>query len=213
MGGGWKAVAVFGGIAVFLILGWLIVQTDTWKNWSRDFSVDTTVEGFDKYFGRAFSWMTYTFGGIPAWLVGSVGQNSAIVITLFTWLLLFVTFGDILAAFSTFSKPASWVIAFAIAVIVANLKAIVVVLGVFIGFFAFLGGIAVLAGLATAFIAFFAVNWGVGWLGPFVLRRRVMMEAEKRGIETEAGGEEIAGLFRGLGKAQEALRDVSKKKK
>src|SRR3989338_3985799 len=102
--------------------------------------------------------MTYIFGGIPTWLVQNLGENSAIAVTLFTWLLLFVTFGDIFAAFSTFSPFASWTIAFAMAAIFANLKILVVVLGFFIGAFSFLGGLAVLVGLAAAFVAFIAVN-------------------------------------------------------
>ncbi|MEK6844375.1 MAG: hypothetical protein AABX83_03015 [Nanoarchaeota archaeon] len=202
---------IFFGISFLIFVGWwYLVNSSFWGEWSKNLSIDTDVQGFDQFVGQSFSWMTYVFGGIPAWLVTNVGQNSAIIITLFAWILLFVTFGDIFNSFSTFSTPASWVIAFAIAVIAANLKGIVVMLGFFIGIFAFLGGIAVVVGLGAAVAVFFGVNLGIGSMGPWIVRRAQMMGAEKKAIEAEAGGRELAGTLKGLDEVGEALRSARK---
>ena len=201
----WKPVILIGAILVFFMIAWFLVNSTYWQDWSKTLSIDTAVQGFEGVLGSTFSWMNYVFGGIPSWLVNQVGQTSAVIITLFTWLLVFVTFGDIIAGFSTFSQPVSWIVALAISVIMANLKAIVIVLGFFIGVFAFLGGLAVLAGLVAAFIAFFAVNWGIGSFGPWVLRRRTMMIAEKTAIKSEAGGKKLGGIIRGMKEVGKAL--------
>ena len=203
------AIAIVIGI---LVLGSIFFNTEIWDKINKNLSIDTNVDGFDTKFGKTFGWMTYVFGGIPTWLKGLVGENSAIVITLFTWLLLFVTFGDIFAAFSTFSKPASWVIAFAMAVIFANLKVLVIILGFFIGIFAFVGGFAVIVGLLTAFIVFIGVNWGIGSIGPFIIRRKMLLLAARHAAESEAGGAEISGTIEGLEKIGEALKKATKKK-
>lgn len=211
--GFWKIIIFF--VSAFLIFSgwWYFLETDVGKKWVKNISIDTAIKGFDTYFGKAFSWMTYVFGGVPEWLVEQVGENSAIVITLFAWLLLLVTFGDIFQNFSTFSAPASWVIAFAIAVIAANIKAVVIFLGLFVGIFAFLGGIAVIIGLFAALVAFLAVNWGIGSLGPFILRRRVFIKAEKEAIESEAGGMRMAAAIKGIEHVREALARTKKKGK
>ncbi len=195
-----------------LVLGSFFFRTEIWDKINKNLSIDTNVEGFDTAFGKTFGWMTYVFGGIPTWLKNLVGENSAIVITLFTWLLLFVTFGDIFAAFSTFSKAASWVIAFAMAVIFANLKVLVILLGFFIGIFAFVGGFAVIVGLVTAFIVFIGINWGIGTMGPWIIRRRLLLTAARHAAESEAGGEEVSGAIEGLEKIGEALKRATKKK-
>src|SRR3989344_2799172 len=83
------------GLIIVLVLGSLLVRSEFWNNWSSDFGISTQVEKFDSVLGKSFGWMTYIFGGIPTWLVQNLGENSAIAVTLFTWLLLFVTFGDI----------------------------------------------------------------------------------------------------------------------
>src|SRR5438105_1032101 len=53
----------------------------------------------------------------------SVGNDalSAAIITIALWILVFVTFSDIISTFSTFSKPISWIIGGLIAIIAANL--------------------------------------------------------------------------------------------
>ncbi len=207
-----KIILIITAIIVALILGSLFFNTGIWDRINKDLIINTNVEGFDTAFGKTFGWMTYLFGGIPTWLKDKVGENSAIVITLFTWLLLFVTFGDIFAAFSTFSKAASWVIGFAMAVIFANLKFPVVVLGFAIGIFAFAGGLAVLLGLIITFIVFILVNFSIGELGPWIIKRKLILMAARHAAKSEAGGKEIAGNIEGLEKIGEALKRVVEKK-
>lgn len=194
------AFIIGGGIFVLLILGAIFINSELGKSIFRDMTIDTATKGFDTIFGSAFIWMNWIFGGVPDWLVPLVGNTSTVIITIATFILLFVTFGDIIRTFSTFSEPVSWVSAFMISIIAANLKGIVVILGFFIGIFAFLGGLAVLAGLFAAFAAFFIVNWGIGGrFGRFVFRRRAMMHAEREGIKTEATAKELASTLKAIG--------------
>lgn len=208
----WKPFIIVGIILIALVALGALIGTDAFVNWSRDFKISTDIIGFDKIFGSAFSFMNYIFGGIPAWLNERVGQTSAVVITIAMFFLLFITFGDIIAAFSTFSAPVSWISAFLIAVIAANLKGIIVLLGFVVGIFAFVGGLAVVIGLIASFIAFIAVNWGIGQLGPFVMRRRAMMIADKNATEIVAGAKSIKGTIEGLGDIGEGLKALGKKK-
>ena len=204
----WIAVSLI----VIMVLGSLLVRSEYWNRYSKNFAIDTEVTSFSTTFGQTFGWMTYIFGGIPTWLANTVGERSAIVITLFTWLLLFVTFADIFASFSTFNIVTSWIAGFSMTVIMANLKMLVIVLGISIGLFAFAGGFAIIAGLIAAFDAFIAVNLGIGSVGPWLRERKEMMSAAKHASESEAGGEEIAGAIRGLEKVGESLKRARKSK-
>ena len=191
------------GVAAFVIFIGVLVNSGYV---GADLSIDTETESFGTVWGSGFGWVDFILGGVPKWLNDKVKPTSAAIITLAIFLLLFITFGDIIANFSTFSKNVAWISGFLIAVVAANLKAIVVILGFFIGIFAFLGGLAVLVGLVASFVAFFAVNWGIGSFGPWILRRKAMMEAAKESIKTEAGAKQLAAKIRGLHEAGEALK-------
>ena len=47
--------------------------------------------------------------------------------------------------------------------------------GIFIG----LGVFAVYAGLISSFVVFFAIEWGIGALGPWIMKRKAMQLAVK----------------------------------
>ena len=93
---------------------------------------------------------------------------AATVVFLMIWLIIFVTFGDIIASFSSFSEVVSWVIAFCLATITAMTGGINgMVLGmtrVFVGF----GTWAIYIALAASFIVFLLVELGItpaiGWI-------------------------------------------------
>ena len=174
---------------------------------SASAAVETTSESFKDILGKSFVWMDYIFGGISKFLIETTSSSSATIITIAVWLLIFLTFGDIFATFSTFNKGISWAIAFLLAVIAANLKAVIVISTLFIGLFSFLGTLAVLGGLAAAFVVFIGLNWGISSLGPMIMRRKAMRAAEKSSIEAEAGGEVTAGAIKGMKKVGEALRE------
>ena len=183
---------------VVFVVGWTLMNSQFFANWTKDFSIDTTTQSFGQVIGAPFSWMDALFGGVPTWLSNQVSVTSAVVVVLLIWLMLFVTFGDIFSQFSTFSKPVSWVVGFAIATIAANLKAVVVVLGVGVGIFAFLGGLAILAGLFASIAAFFAINWGIGSLGPWVMKRKAMMDAQKAEVRSIQKASAVKQGIKGL---------------
>jgi hypothetical protein len=99
---------------------------------------------------------------------------SGMVIVMAVWILLFVTFSDIIGTFSTFSKGVSWVIGFLIAIIATQMNFLISSVSFFAKTFAALGSLAVFAGLGAAFLAFLAVNLGLTSLSKFVIKRRMM---------------------------------------
>jgi hypothetical protein len=149
--------------------------------------------------------LTYIFGN-PITDTATINAISAGIITIAVWILLFVTFSDIIASFSTFHKGVSWIIGFIIALIGANLGFVVKMTAWFIGLFAFLGSLAVLVGLGAAFVSFLAANIGIAKLGTFLLKQKAL----KTGEEAKAAGIELAGGLEGLGTAIKGLRKSMK---
>jgi hypothetical protein len=150
--------------------------------------------------------MTYIFGDVT--MPSDVNTISATIITVAVWLLLFVTFGDIVATFSTFTPYVSWIIAFLISVIAANLGFVVKFVGAMTAIFSILGALSIYLGLGAAFVAFVVVNLGIWSLRGWVLKRRAMMSA----ATMEAGGEKLKGTIEGLGKAGEGLESIGRRR-
>jgi len=107
----------------------------------------------------------------------TTGEIGGIITAFMIWLIIFVGFGDILENFSAFSKGIAWVIAFAIAVVAANVGLIQSGIIALVGLFAWLGTFAMFAAMLGAFVAFFAVNWGMSSLGGWLKRRQTMLKA------------------------------------
>lgn len=129
------------------------------------------------------------------------------VITIAIWLLIFITFADIIRTFSTFSQPVSWGIGFLIAVIVANFGGVVYGISKLTIVFASIGITSVYVGLIGAFIAFVIVNLGITSAGGWIKRRQAMV----RGAKIEAGGIKVRSAVKALGKIGEGLEEVGKK--
>ncbi|MEK6855693.1 MAG: hypothetical protein AABX66_00895 [Nanoarchaeota archaeon] len=151
----------------------------------------------------------YLFGS-PTTLVSD--PTSALIISVAIWLLITVTFGDILSSFSAFSKRTSWIIAGLMGIISANLglsnKIITATTGVFTSF----GIYAIYIGLGTAFIVFIIVNLGITQAGPWIMKRKMMIEASKAEIETEAGARKLKGTIKALESVGESLKETGEKK-
>jgi hypothetical protein len=131
----------------------------------------------------------------------AINVVSAGIITIAVWLLIFITFSDIIASFSSFNKGVAWGIGFLISVIAANLGFVVKMTAWFIGAFAFLSGLAVIVGLLAAFVAFIAINIGVGKFAEWALKRRAVLSAH----QASAGGKKLAGAIEGMGEIEKAL--------
>lgn len=138
----------------------------------------------------------------------AINSASAGIITISVWLLLFITFSDIIASFTSFSKLVAWGIGFLLAVIAANLGFIVKTVTVLTGAFAFIGTLSIFAGLVMGFAAFLAVNIGVGKFADWALRRRATISAH----QAAAGGKKLSGVIEGIGEIGEGLTKVGKKR-
>jgi hypothetical protein len=173
----------------------------------------TTVEAGDWYSLLGSSGFVNVFRyvfGVPVQL-GSV--ITSIVVTIAVWLLLFFTFGDIIASFSSFSKWVSWVIAGLMTLIMANLGFVVKMTIFFVSVFAFVGTISVYVGLGTALVVFLLVNFGVASAGRWIMNRRILMRASQVEVQNKAGGTDIKGVIEGLGEIGEGLYKQSRKGK
>lgn len=136
----------------------------------------------------------FIFGQIPnALLDQTTSAIGAVIIAIAVWFLIFFTFGDIIATFSTFNKSISWAIAFLLAVISANLQLTTNITLLASSIFVSLGLVGLFLGLGSAFVAFVLVNFGVQSAKPWLIQRRALMEAAtgKAGAVKAAGGLEV----------------------
>ncbi len=148
--------------------------------------------------------LRYIFGE-PLYYTG-INAISAGIVTIAIWLLLFLTFSDIIATFSSFSKWVSWSVGFLIAVIAANIGLVIKIAAVLTGIFSFAGVLAVYTALGAALAAFVVVNLGIWKAKKWILRRRAMMASAK----AEAGGAKLKGVIKGLGEAGKGLEELGK---
>lgn len=203
----WKPVLWAGGVILFLIVAFYLGSRGTFSNINVDVNLESKPVG--EVLGSNWNWLTYFFGPVPSWLSFlGVSDISAFIITIAMFILLWVTFGDIIESFSTFSSPVAWVSSLMIAIIAANLKFVVATLSLFVGIFSFLGGLAVIAGLFGAFIAFVVVNLGIKGWGPWLMRRKAYMMAEKSSIKAAAGGKKLRGTIKALGEVGQELERI-----
>src|SRR3989338_1263032 len=130
---------------------------------------------------------TSTLDDVQTSSTGGLAQPALVLVALMVWLIIFVAFGDILENFSAFSVGIGWIVAFAIAVIAANTKLSISMLVWITSAFAWAGTVAVYAALFAAFIAFFAVNWGIGSLSNWLKTRNEMIRANTGKYRAAAG--------------------------
>jgi len=153
--------------------------------------------------------LDYIFGPIPDF--GSLVTNafSPAVLIIAMWFFFFFTFGDIISTFSTFKPWISWMSAFLLTLMMANLKFIFKPIIFFTYFFSYFGAVAVILGLGTAVVAFLLVNFGVRGAGTWLMERKMMNQALRARIETEANAEQVVGAVKGMKNIAKALRENS----
>ena len=88
--------------------------------------------------------------------------------------------------------------------IAANLGIATTIISWATAIFAILGTIAVYAGLAASFIAFFIVNWGMTRWSSWIAQRNAMIH----GAKAKAGGKVLAGRLEGLAAAGKPLEHL-----
>lgn len=212
-------VVIIGFVFVLAVGGiWAFMQSDAWAKITAKSTTPINTNSVTNIAGVTgqsnLGFLDYIFGKVPAFLEAmTIGKYSPVVILLAIWMMLFITFGDILSTFGIFgNKLFAWVTAFLIAVISANLKIAVVTIAFFVGIFSIAGSAALILGLGTAFLAFVVVNWGASSWGPWLMRRRALMAAQTTAVNEESGGLKLAGAIEGLGEAGEALAKLGRKK-
>ena len=138
------------------------------------------------------------FGGLAYFVFGvkrfdnnklkaDYGLTSILIIFFLIWLILFLTFSDIIMLFSPFSKWTSWFVGFAITVIAANLFIVQTVAIWAINITAIFGTISVFIGIAMAFVAFLALSFGTAGLQKWAISRKMGMEAHRGRAEISEG--------------------------
>ena len=161
-------------------------------------SIETTVFGLDK----VSPWLLkYIFLGTDDYnsLTGDaqgLAGISLLITALMVWLIVFVTFGDIIENFSTFSPVIAWIIAFAMGIISANVGAVRGILIWMTAVFIWAGTAAVYLGLFASFVVFLAINWGIGSAGKWFHRRKTLSKAAAAGNLYQAGQQTLARVAR-----------------
>jgi hypothetical protein len=142
---------------------------------------------------------SYTFAGTD------LTPYAFIVIFLMIWLIIFVTFGDILETFSMFNPAISWLIAFCLAVI----GGMTGVYGNYVAWatrgFVLFGITSVYVGLGFSFVMFLLVEFGLGAFLPkfqkFATDRKLAQQEMK--IKSKAIG--AANTIEALGEIEKRL--------
>lgn len=127
----------------------------------------------------------FVIGGVPNNMIMSSTALGSVIVLICIWLMFILAFGDILKNFSSFSDKISWSIAILLGIAAANLKVIGGFAAILTTIFAGLGVFAIYAGLFASIIAFFVVDWGIGGLAPWVMRRKSMQESVKSQESTD----------------------------
>lgn len=154
--------------------------------------IDKSSQSFETV-NPSLKWMNYVFGEIPSSVSAQVESKISIVIIMIcAWVLLFVTFGDIIDSFSTFDEKISWVVALAMSLIAANFKLNVWLLSGAIGLLSFMGGLAVIFGIGLAFFGFIMANLGLLDLRNKMKEIKAMNRARRGAQKVEEGASVMA---------------------
>jgi hypothetical protein len=128
---------------------------------------------------------------------------ATIVIFMMLWLIVFVSFGDIMETFSTFNPGISWLIAFCLAIIGGMTGIYNGAVGKAVVWLAGFGTWALVVGALFAFGFFLLIESGLGGLSPKI-RRYIL----NRKLSQEAMG--VRGKLMRAGQGAEALAEFEK---
>ena len=122
------------------------------------------------------------------------GIIGALVTIAMVWIIIFVGFSDVLENFSAFSRGIGTLIAFAVAVIAANVGIINMFVITLVSWFAWFGTAALFIAAATAFIAFVLIHLGIGGIFNWVANRQKMIRAASGKTKAKAGFRTLAEI-------------------
>jgi len=197
-------------IGVIVLIGLLVLVVYAFSDKSDDdkslLNVNIQeVKGFEeiefggkKYKGAVV--LNYVVGKVPEYLIDWTSNISASIIIIALFLLLILTFGDILSIFGTFNTLTAWVIAGILSIIAAQLNLIKAIAVYSLALTAGLGAIAVFVSIIGVFVIFILFNFGTSSLRKALVLRR----AEDTAIKAVAGGKKAAS-------GVEVLKDIARK--
>jgi hypothetical protein len=172
-------------------------------------SMDTVGFEDSKVFGlKSAKFLNYIFGEVPIYLTAWATGVSAGIIMIGLWVVLLVTFGDVMSLFSMFRESIGWLIAVVLTIVAANVKLLTYVSVVALSLTAGLGVIAIFLSLALVFILFVGFNFGTSALRKKLIERR----AEDAALEATAGGIKAASAIEVLADVHSAAKKAAKKK-
>jgi len=165
---------------------------------------ETTPFSSSTIWGERAKVLDYTFGGIPNYLLASTSPTGSAIIMIGLWLILLLTFGDILTMFGFYNKTIAWVIAIVLTIVAANLKVVSMIAAGALGATAFLGVLSTIIGIGSAFVLFILFHFGTSAFR----RRLIIRRAEDHAMRVTAGGKKMAAAAGVLKKlADEAEKD------
>lgn len=150
-----------------------------------------------------FGPLSYLLGEVPQYLIELTSPESAGIIVFGIWLMFFLTFGDIIAVFGFFSKPVAWVSGLVLAIIVANLKGIMLLAVLALTFTAGIGVLSVAVSLLIIFVLFLGVNLGLQPLKKLAVERK---KTELR-LRTAMGSTRAAAGLKALKEVERATEE------
>lgn len=135
------------------------------------------------------------------------GLTSIFIMFFLIWLILFVTFSDIISAFGAFSNRAiGWIVGFAVTVIAANIKIVQIIAVWAIWITSIFGALSVFVGLIFAFVAFLAISIGAGRFTEWALNRQANIHAAHGRSEMREGVTALREAGRGVQQNQNPNR-------
>ncbi len=182
-------LAFFGVILLIIILLYIF-----WPMISSSFFIDTSTQLISvddiliqHFHPSSVAWTRFVnvLGGLLSFVIGDIPSNmlkytndfSALIIVACMWAMMILIFGDVLKLFSSLTPKIAWGVAILLGVIAANLTFLAKFAAALTQIFIGLGVFAVYASLFASFVAFFAVEWGMQSLRPWIIRRRSMQLA------------------------------------
>ncbi len=158
-------------------------------DWAKTFGMETSNNRLNHIFPTIFR---FIFG--QPYKIEGVEDVSVLILTIAVWLLVFLTFGDIISTFSSFKKWISWIISLLIAIIIAQFNFQVRFVLFLSRVFSMAASTAVFVGLGGAFFAFVVVNLGLWNLRKWILHRKYLMIANKADVGSKSVSDAITHL-------------------
>jgi hypothetical protein len=197
-------IMIVGVVILIGVLFWYYEKNITQAQQVQDYNWADVIG--DNVFAKL---LTYTISQEPFHL-GATNAVSAGIIIIAMWIMIFVSFGNIISDFSSFGKVTSWIIAFCLAVIAANSGVVAGIAAAITGVFIIFGVASVYVGLGAAFVVFIVLNLGISSLGGWLKQRKADIQAAKNEANATVGRGRMKEGVKTLAGVAEATEEAGK---